>query len=137
MFFFFGATNPGKSTVGYVYLIELVPNKFQNYIGTLMLFGDGFTTIFICLYFRFVTNQWLYFQIVGISMVGLSTLAILMLPESPKYLESKKLYSQAKTELMKIARYNRKLNYSTKFVFENEALTDSSLRKSISMVVNS
>jgi MFS family permease len=61
MFFFLGATNPGKSTVGYVYLLELVPSKFQTYIGTLLLFGDGFTTIFICLYFRFMSKNWLYF----------------------------------------------------------------------------
>lgn len=69
-------------------------------------------------------------------MLGLSTLALLLLPESPKYLESKKLYSLARTELQKIARYNRKLNFSTKFMFENEALAESNIRKSISMVVN-
>ncbi len=61
-----------------------------------MLFGDGFTTIFICLYFRFITKEWLYFQIVGVALVGLSTVGMLLIPESPKYLESKKQYKRAR-----------------------------------------
>jgi hypothetical protein len=58
MFFFLGLTCPAKSNIVYVYMLELIPAKHQTKIGTLMLIMDGSTTLFITIYFRFISKHW-------------------------------------------------------------------------------
>ena len=72
-----------------------------------MLFSDAFTMTILSLYFRFMTKNWLPFQIYAIVMNVLSTLAVLMIPESPKYLYSNKQYKKAREAIHYIARFNR------------------------------
>ena len=99
LFLFLGFTCPGKSNIAYVYLLELVPSKMQTYVGTAMLFADGSTMIFLSLYFRFISKNWLWFQIFALSFTSLAFLVSLIAPESPKYLFSYKKYKEARKSL--------------------------------------
>jgi Sugar (and other) transporter len=83
MYFFIGMTNPGKSNIGYVYLLELVPKKWQTAVGTALLFADGSTMIFLSLYFRFISKNWLNFQIFAICFSTVAFLVTFLAPESP------------------------------------------------------
>jgi MFS family permease len=103
LFWLLGLTCPGKSNIAYVYLLELVPTKMQTYVGTALLFADGSTMIFLSLYFRFISKNWLWFQIFALSLTTLAFLVTLIAPESPKYLFSYKKYKEARKALEKIA----------------------------------
>jgi MFS family permease len=61
MFFLLGLSTPGKSNVSYIYLLELIPKKWQTAVGTVLLFADGSTMIFLTIYFRFISKDWLGF----------------------------------------------------------------------------
>jgi hypothetical protein len=73
-----------------------------------MLFADGSTMILLSIYFRYITKDWLWFQIYGVIALSVSTLACFILPESPKFLYSYKRYDEARNALKFIARFNRK-----------------------------
>lgn len=107
LFFLLGLSTPGKSNIAYVYLLELVPTNWQTYVGTALLFADGSTMILLTIYFRFINKDWLGFQIFGIAATTMAFFALLLVPESPKYLYSYKKYERARTALSKIARFNR------------------------------
>ena len=137
MFFFLGLTCPAKANITYVYLLEFAPNKFQTYLGTMLLFADGSTTILISLYFRFISKDWLGFQIFGLVLTFLSTFALFFVPESPKYLWSAKKYKEAREKLEYIARLNMKKGYNRKFKFETEVQEEQKERKKIRISFNS
>lgn len=102
-----------------------------------MLFADGSTTIFISLYFRFISRNWIGFQVCGFVLTCLSTLGLFFVPESPKYLWSAKKYKEARDKLNYIAKFNMNTNYNKKFKFETEISEDLKDRKKISISFNS
>lgn len=92
LFFLLGVCTPGKSNIGYVYLLELVPTSWQTYVGTELLIADGSTMIILSIYFRFVSKDWLWFQVFAVSLFTLCYVFCFFIPESPKYLYSYKRY---------------------------------------------
>jgi hypothetical protein len=139
MFFLLGLCTPGKSNIAYVYLLELVPTKWQTYVGTSLLIADGSTMILLSLYFRFITRDWLGFQIFGLALTTFSFVGSLIAPESPKYLYSYKRFAEAREALGRIARLNRvpleKRRF--KFTFDTEAEEQEKNRKSIPILSSS
>jgi MFS family permease len=90
LFFFFGACTPGKLQVTFVYLTELVPSSYRTLVGTLILFSDASSMILLPLYFRFVSKNWLWFQLASLILNVLSVTGMLLfIPESPRYLWAK------------------------------------------------
>lgn len=139
MYFFLGLCTPGKSNIAYVYLLELVPTKWQTYVGTSLLIADGSTMILLSLYFRFITRDWLGFQIFGIVLSTVAFVGSLIAPESPKYLYSYKRYAEAREALARIARLNRVSEEKRrfKFSFDTEAEEQERNRKSIPILSSS
>ena len=96
LFFFFGVCCVGKANIAYIYLLELTPVKWQTYVGTMLLFADGFTMIAISLYFRYISKDWLWYDVYALAMTAFAFFGSLIVPESPKYLYSYKKYKEAK-----------------------------------------
>jgi MFS family permease len=61
LFFLLGASSPAKVNLTFVYLTELVPERNRTAVGSLVNFADASTVLFLPLYFRFVTKEWIYF----------------------------------------------------------------------------
>jgi MFS family permease len=119
MFLLLGLTTPAKSNVCYIYLLEFIPKKWQTAVGTALLFGDGSTMIFLSLYFRFISKDWLWFQVFALSLTAAAFLVTLFAPESPKYLYSYKRYKEARKALQVVARFNR-VDTTRKYWFDTE-----------------
>ena len=121
MFLLLGLTTPAKSNVCYIYLLEFIPKKWQTAVGTALLFGDGSTMIFLSLYFRFISKDWLWFQVFALSLTAAAFLVTLFAPESPKYLYSYKRYKEARKALQVVARFNRvDASQTRKYWFDTE-----------------
>jgi hypothetical protein len=108
--------------VCYIYLLEFIPKKWQTAVGTALLFGDGSTMIFLSLYFRFISKDWLWFQVFALSLTAAAFLVTLFAPESPKYLYSYKRYKEARKALQVVARFNRvdTTSQARKYWFDTE-----------------
>ena len=94
--------------------------------------------ILLSLYFRYITKDWLGFQIYGLVATGLAFVGSMIAPESPKYLFSYKQYREAKDSLRVIARYNRvqASGKSTKYMFDTE-VEDNEKAKRIIPIISS
>lgn len=67
----------------------------------------------------------------------MSTVAIFIVPESPKYLWSAKRFEEAKKNIKFIARFNRVVGFNPKYKFEKEIIEEKKERKVISAEYNS
>ena len=106
LFFLLGTCTPGKSSIGYIYLLELIPSIWKTYVGTSLLFADGSTMIFLSLYFRYINKNWLWLEIFAFFLMIISHIGLMLVPESPKYLYSYKKFSEAKKSINRIAIFN-------------------------------
>lgn len=59
--FFLGFFSVGRATIGYLYMQEMTPIKYQVIVGSVALFFSGFVTVFIMLYFMYVSKYWVPF----------------------------------------------------------------------------
>ena len=121
LFFLLGACSPAKLNVTFVYLTELVPERNRTAVGTLLLFADASSMTFLPLYFRFVTKEWIYFQMGSFVMNIIGVIGMLVLiPESPKY-----LYASGKIqECIQKIRYIAKINGKGTDVIETIEITE-------------
>jgi hypothetical protein len=67
---------------------------------------DGMTAILVTLYFKFVSVEWVFVQMFGISLATFSLIALLWLPESPKFLYNKGRHNCSKNVLNTMAKLN-------------------------------
>lgn len=96
-----------------------------------MQIANAEITLFVVLYFMFVSKYWQPFQIFGCVSLVVITGSILLLPESPKYLISKKKYDEARNSLRTIARINR-CNDPVTFKFDREVIDSGKVNINIS-----
>ena len=85
-------------------------------MGTTLQANNGLLSIFGVIYFWQISKNWLWFEMFGCS-VGLLSLAgmTFYLPESPKFLISKKRYDDARSAISYMAKVNRKAPFTHKF----------------------
>jgi MFS family permease len=103
LIFILGMMAPGKYMVGFVFAGEMFSEKYRSTIGSIILFSDSATMIFLPLYFRLISKNWLYFQLFYLILSIFSTLALFWMPESPKYLLGKGDIEKARASFEKIA----------------------------------
>jgi hypothetical protein len=103
LIFILGMMAPGKFMVGFVFAGEMFSEKYRSTIGSIILFSDSATMIFLPLYFRLISKNWLYFQLFYLILSIFSTLALFWMPESPKYLLGKGDIEKARASFEKIA----------------------------------
>ena len=83
-----------------------MPKDQQTIVGTLLQVLNGLIQIFACIYFYFISKEWLGFEIFGWTLNLIVVLFLYFIPESPKYLLSKKRYDEARNALIPIAQLN-------------------------------
>ncbi len=99
-----------------------MPIKYRTYAGSGTQFMDAMSFVILAVYFRYIDKHWWKFQVFGIALTFASCLALFAIPESPKYLYSKKRYDDARKALAYIAKFNRVKNYSNDFLFDAEVV---------------
>jgi OCT family organic cation transporter-like MFS transporter 4/5 len=104
--YIFGFFSLGRASVGYLYMQELLPTKQQTAVGTLLQVVNGSVSIIACFYFYFISKYWLWFEIFGFSTNVVVVVWLFWVPQSPKWLMSKKRYKEAKEVLKYIAMIN-------------------------------
>eukprot|EP00347_Sterkiella_histriomuscorum_P016560 403352729 len=107
LMYILGFFSVGRASVGYLYMQELTPIKNQVVVGSICQMASGIVTVFICLYFMFISKYWIPFQIFGCTTTFLVAISVWFMPESPKFLISKKRYDEARKSIKFIAWVNR------------------------------
>ena len=80
-----------KITLSYNHMLDLVPSKYKSLMTTIITAHDAGTSMFACLFFKFVKpNQDLLFTIHFWLGFTSCALYLLFVPESPRWLLLKK-----------------------------------------------
>lgn len=106
LMFLLGMSSVGRATVGYLYMMELSPLKQQTIIGTLLQIFNTLVTIMACVYFYFISKQWVWFEVTGAVINFIVIICVYFMPESPKYLHAQKKWDEMRLNLNKIGSVN-------------------------------
>jgi MFS family permease len=92
LFFVLGIFTAGRTTVGYCYMCEMIPQKYQVTVGSLFNVSEAFIYIYLTVYYMHYKN-WEPTLWFAIGMLVLMTLGLVIIPESPKWLYSQGRYT--------------------------------------------
>ena len=97
LMFILGMACVGTRSIQFLYLMELLPEKWQVPIGTLLNLWDTLMPVLYTLYYWKIAKEWLWFVVIFAEAAGvLAIVGIFFLPESPKFLISMKRFNDAR-----------------------------------------
>jgi len=96
LIFIFGMSVTARYYVGYSYNLEMQPKSHYVLVSTSMFMFESFTYICICLYFWLVQGPWQYLQIPNLVLASAGMVFLSFMPESPRWLLSKKRFDEAR-----------------------------------------
>ena len=89
-----------RTNVAFLYLMELMPSKNQNFIGTFWNCFEGSINLFATAYFMKVSTDWFDFAKFGLFFQIFACCTIWFIPESPIYLLKRGNLDELKNALM-------------------------------------
>ena len=102
--FFEGLAASCTQTVGYVYVMELLPARRQSTFTSIYSSWDTCLTYLIAtLYFRFVSDHWFYLAMFGYILQIICVGFVWFMPESPKLLVELNRLDEAEAAMIRIA----------------------------------
>ena len=108
--FLFGICISGRYTVGYVYLVESMPPDFRVKIGLMVDMTEAAIIIWVSLYLKYYSSDWIGLQVIGLIMNALGFLvSLFIIKESPRYLLETGRNEHALLNLKHIARLNGRI----------------------------
>ena len=107
LLFMGGISETGRYYVAYVYLIEFVPARYQNNAGLYIFMVFGFAMTFIAMQFWFIIKYWQINAVWALTLAITSfVLCYAWLPESPRFLYSRKRFQSAAAVMARICETN-------------------------------
>lgn len=119
--FLLGFLNPFHSTIPYILLSEILGKNERDVYLTYMFVIESFSGFLSTLFFMFYQN-WILFFILNMIYGLVFLIFSFLLFESPRYLYSKKQYTECKSVLKKIAKINLQNEINIKFRNEDSSL---------------
>lgn len=110
LIFIYGFVSPVRLNLSFIYSAESFKDKHSPIMGSLSLSFDAFTYIITILYFSQVSKYWmpLFYFYIGVACIP--TFICYILPESPRYLMSRHMFTEARESFNKIASMNQQTN---------------------------
>lgn len=104
----FGVCNSIRVTIGFVYLMDLLPKKAQTPVTTVWCVEEALIYLIGTLWLWKIGKHTQGFEIVGLVWSFLSFVLVTWLPESPRFLVSTGQLSKAEGAFSTIAKKNKK-----------------------------
>jgi hypothetical protein len=99
--------------------MEVLPKPQQILVGSILQIYNLVVLVVCVLYFWLISKEWTWLMF-GLCFSGIiSMVGCFLLPESPKFLLTKKKYDEARSAINWIAKFNRK-NITFDKSFEGE-----------------
>jgi MFS transporter, OCT family, solute carrier family 22 (organic cation transporter), member 4/5 len=113
--FLIGVASAGRTAIGFLYIMELLPTRNQVIVATILHINTASVNLIACLYFWFLSKNWLWLELMAGGFGVLSGLGTCFLPESPKFYISQHKYDEARAAINKMARWNHHKEFHGEF----------------------
>jgi len=104
--FTFGLSLTARYYVGYAYNVEMQPKSHYVLVGTSMFLIESVAYLSICFYFMFASQYWKPLQIPNIVFISAGVVFLCFMPESPRFLISKRRFEDARDVFKWIGKVN-------------------------------
>ena len=104
--FIFGLSLTARYYVGYAYNVEMQPKSHYVLVGTSMFLIESVAYLSICFYFMYVSQYWKPLQIPNIVFISAGVVFLCFMPESPRFLISKRRFEDARDVFKWIGKVN-------------------------------
>ena len=104
--FLWGFFNSIRTNVNFLFMMELMPSKDKDFIGTFWNCFEGSINLFATFYFMKVSTHWFNFVAIGLLFQIFACCSVWFLPESPIYLLKLGRFEELKEALSLIADWN-------------------------------
>lgn len=129
MFFFMGYALTMIKYVGYAYMVEMMPAKYDVLAGTIQFLFTSVIYICCCLYFMLISRRWRYLMIADLVLSIFGVVSLIFMPESPRFLITKKKYDEARKAFNLIAKMNGiGENKADEFRFKDDMTQEESIK---------
>ena len=119
--FLFGTASVGRCSISFLFLMELLPKAQQVLVGTSLQVMNSLVIVIACVYFSKISKNWIWLEIMGCILGITSMIGCYFLPESPKFLISRKRYNEARASINWIAKFNYQKEYFNSY-FDREVI---------------
>jgi len=106
--FMIGCLSSIRISIGYVYMMELLPKNKQTAVGSTLNVMEGFTLLAITIYYAFISQKWVYSIAFAFLLQLTALVCSFFLSESPRLLIKQGKIAEAKAVFATIARVNQK-----------------------------
>jgi len=105
--FMIGVASPFLASIGYNYVIELIPNSMENAVNTFIMCSDACGSLIGILYFTYFSKSVDLFLLI-VSCIGIfAALMHLITPESPLFLKTDNISQQSSSEVFNSGEDNK------------------------------
>ena len=108
LWFTIGLITAIRISIGYVFLMELLPKKAQTAVTTGYGIQESLIYVLATVYFWKISLHWFWFVAVGLLWQCVSVVLLYWIPESPPYLVNMGRLEEAKKAFATIAHLNGK-----------------------------
>ncbi len=116
LLFLGGISETGRYYVAYVYCVEMMPKRVQDKAGLYIFLVFGVAMTYIALQFWFITKDCFVNCYIALGLALASWISVaLYLPESPRFLFSRKEFGKAREVILQIAKTNQKEQFPRDF----------------------
>ena len=105
--FLLGAVTSLRIQVGFNYLIEFYPVKYQTAAGVAYCVADGLVYMIATLFFWKISRDWEMYWLFPLIINGISTIGVFFMPESTRILVRQGRITEAVETFKMIARLNK------------------------------
>jgi MFS family permease len=109
LYFLFGMMSSIRISVGYVYMVEMMPKKAQTHVTSVWSVTEALVYLIATIWFWQVSKNWFWYCFIGYVWQMISVLGLFWMPESPRWLVSVGKLDEARKAFTTIARWNRKV----------------------------
>jgi len=120
VYFFLGFIATARISIAFVYMMEFIPTNRQALVSTILWTIDGFTFLIMTLYFDYLSKNWFWITMPGITLSLISALGSFLIPESLKFLLKTKQYNKSRPIIRRISTYNHHQFFFDESLFDDE-----------------
>lgn len=103
---FLGPCVIGRMACGFLLLMELVPKKYQTWVGTALMVSEGASQIIWTIYFVTISKNAFFFVYFTVFLNFIAAVGAFYIVESPRYLFGMEKFDICRTVLNTIAKRN-------------------------------